>query len=425
MKELFYIEGITSCEESNKGGFGHLIVDRITGDAVDALSNPEKKFEFESLRTKIPLREGDIPVVKNLEGRFLITSKNSKPSLEALANGKPGGNTTLARKIKAFIIATNADLEKKSRNLNESYLSPNRKKWFYCPINVGNGDCTVIISPDLETFVFDFGYENQSALKKLYKLWDFIDRSEKVKIERKISGFGISHPDIDHYSGCVFFLKHANFSRKNNQPCIIFCNYKMSYGGTAWAKTKSKIAVLAKNPNFCVVKMPLLNSPVPSVHFTAGLIAHYLWPYEDRNLIFRTSKGGISTNNSSIALLIEDNFGIRANLFGDIESFAWQRVNRRINALNLYLKPRKHIFKFSHHGAASGNMYFKSNSIPGTVNEQWGKRALYTFTSYDPNSMRSFTPCRIADSFSPYNSTSAVNGYVCEFDGAKTKVNTF
>ena len=189
-------------------------------------------------------------------------------------------------------------------------------------IDVGQGDCTLILTPRNKSILIDGGGTRDDAeydIGEKVLLPYLLDR--KVK---KINYIFISHFDADHCNGLVAILENLKVDT-------------LLIGEQAQESTEYyKIIETAQKNNVAVQKL----KKGDKILIEKDCMFHILYP--ERNLIFNDLN-----NNSIVIKFIYQNFSM---LFtGDIEAKAEKKI------LEKDIDVRANILKVSHHGASTSS----------------------------------------------------------------------
>lgn len=364
-KHLYYIEelttegsqqAITFSKTSENVDSRVIRIEKISKLDADSIEKGEL-LNTESNQFHIPITTDDDSLW--YQDRFIVSDKTHMESMDDLENAKPGGLHEYAIQIRNAIRKKNKDIQGYSTllgNANSSKLVT-KVSWYMCALNVGHGDCTVIVSPERKTYVVDFGYTNQNADKKLSLFWDYLNRTHNLNVRKEISGFFISHADRDHYGGFVQMFSNISKSR----DCFLLYNYLGIYGGKNWANTLNFISREVSSGQIRLITIPNSSSGQSLINLIPGLQLNYLWPFSNSPHKFCISH--VSKNNSSVSFMLSDQSGIRTNFVGDIEQFTWDQIlNTPVN-MKLFKNYRGCNFKYSHHARTTGNYFNRGISL--------------------------------------------------------------
>ena len=192
--------------------------------------------------------------------------------------------------------------------------------------NVGQGDSALIRFADGEKMLVDCG-PDKTAVGKLGEYLPFYDRT--------IDYLLITHPDLDHYGGCMDVLKRYRvkniITNGDTKPDDSY--YQI------WDKYNR-----AENANEIII-----NNPITTV--IAGASLKYLSPDADFNL--GTASGG---NNNSIVFLFK--YNTTTILFtGDMETILEKEmINKNCSSSSLTCEQLDADYlKVGHHGSDSSS----------------------------------------------------------------------
>lgn len=396
-QHLFYAEDFTE----NDGRI-FLNLEHVTARSVAAITKQNESqevvdIETAQVRLDLPDRKEKIFTIlediKPFTDRFLLL-ETDRPKIEDILKASYGGRHPLAYKIRNGIRRHNRNF------MSQAVAQPKqevrrRRGWFFYAMNVGEGDCSIIVSPELKTFIFDFGYRNAHMYKKLDILWDFL-KDMGLKIKREISGICISHPDSDHFGGLIDCLNNVRLS----EDCRLLYNYMSLHGGPRWLVAQKRLSLEIAARRLGVMLLPSTRSRLPFT-FVPGIDNQYLWPHTDCGYRFSVSR--VKSNDSSIAMT----FGHRSklNIVGDVEGFAWSEIFARHPNLHSSLD----IFKYSHHGRSSANY------MTPTLNLNQNASLSSTFSVASTRLQKSPPLCPSVQN--GYKTSTAANGFLFEING--------
>lgn len=200
-------------------------------------------------------------------------------------------------------------------------------------VDVGQGDCTLIITPNNKRIIIDGGGSNTSNSS--------YDVGESVVfpylLDRKIASLDyviISHFDSDHYKGLEFVLKNMKV-----RTAIIPKQFEECDNYNEFIK-------IAKNKRIKVVEVMAGDK----VKIDKDVYIYVLWPTEDE------IKENSINNNSIVCKIYYNNFS--ALFTGDIEEEAEKEIlskyeNVKINGINIL---GSDLLKVAHHGSKSSSI---------------------------------------------------------------------
>jgi competence protein ComEC len=202
------------------------------------------------------------------------------------------------------------------------YLESERHKFKVTFLNVGQGDATIIQFENGEKMLLDCG-PDRGILSALGRNLAFYDRT--------IDYLMISHPDLDHYGGCVDVLN-------NYQVKKIFTNGKEKSDSyfREWKKVSREYEVEVVG--------------VSTTLLMASSTYYFFSP--DESLEFLNK---ISDNDYSIVFqLVHNNkkYLFTGDMEEDLEKFL---VEKHCSSINILCPLRSDILKVGHHGSDSSS----------------------------------------------------------------------
>ena len=192
-------------------------------------------------------------------------------------------------------------------------------------VDVGQGDCSFIITPMKKTILIDGGGSQTKDLGKSTLLPYILDRGFN-----KIDYIFITHFDTDHVKGLLTIMKEINVKR-------VFISAQVEESNNY----KEFVNIIKKkNIKYSVLKRK------QKIKIEKGVEINVLWPESDKKE--KISKISKPLNNNSLVLKLEyKNFSM---LFtGDIEKEAEERIYEEYKREEKRLK--SDILKVAHHGS--------------------------------------------------------------------------
>lgn len=193
--------------------------------------------------------------------------------------------------------------------------------------NVGQGDAALIKFDDGEKMLVDCG-PNRKILSKLGEALSFFDRT--------IDYLVISHPDLDHYGGCVDVLKR--YKIKN-----IITNATNKGADPFWQAWQKQLELEGAN-------IKIIHSPEEIIIVSSTL--NFLAPDPGLNLPAKDTEG----NNASVVFKLTH--GPKSFLFvGDAEMPLENALRQKycLKAANFCPKLQADVLKIGHHGSDSSS----------------------------------------------------------------------
>lgn len=193
-------------------------------------------------------------------------------------------------------------------------------------IDVGQGDSTLIVTPNHKTILIDGGgteFESDFDIGEQTLLPEILGQGIT-----KIDYVLVSHFDSDHVGGLLTILENLKV-----EHVIISRQSKVSENYKKFLKIvkdkKIDVMVVKKDDEICVEK---------------SLKIEVLWPREEQLV------DNVLNNNSIVAKIVYNNFSI---LFtGDIEKIAEENIIREYKERNLLTS---NIIKIAHHGSKTSS----------------------------------------------------------------------
>jgi competence protein ComEC len=201
-------------------------------------------------------------------------------------------------------------------------ITPNDLKIHF--IDVGQGDCTLIITPAGKKILVDGGGSDNYNIGKKTLLPYLLDR-RITKLDYVI----ISHFDSDHVKGIITILEELDVEK-----VLVSKQYQNS-------ENYKEFLEIIKEKNITIKQV----SKGYKINIEKDLTINILFPIKDQ-LILENSLN----NNSIVAKLVYKNFSM---LFtGDIEKIAEEKILKEVNGEIL----KSYILKVAHHGSKTSSI---------------------------------------------------------------------
>jgi beta-lactamase superfamily II metal-dependent hydrolase len=290
---------------------------------------------------------------KSYIDRFILFKKEFDIKENGFKNTKKGGHDSKARSLTSKLHHLNKKAKSDSLHFFEKNTDTidDKKDWYVCIFNVGNGESNLLVAPDGGLYLFDGGCLNQNICNKIELAMNYL-RCNNVYLDEEFRGFFISHCDGDHFRGVIEAMENLSTSK----DCFVYYNYLSSYSKPSWINALERINNLKKQGKISkYVNIPerkdlgLMSSLIPSLNIT------WMWPFDYNET--QCVSNNISSNDSSHCLYVSDKEGrFSINFFGDSERVAGENIiydeTKMINEF---------VFKPSHHGRESGNINLDDN----------------------------------------------------------------